>query len=183
MLNSIRKRRPLRRRAFLRMAGAAAVAGSAVSCGGQRTPWRFFTVPEAALVAAICDQVIPVDRDPGAVWAGAVRYIDRQLMGPFRKLQPQYRCGLAALDRACLASTKRRFLELPFDRQTAFLEGLRGGHKRFFMTVVDHTMQSYYGDPRHGGNRNGVSRKMIGVPLIPVRGRRNKAWTGQAETI
>jgi gluconate 2-dehydrogenase gamma chain len=32
-------------------------------------------------------------------------------------------------------------------------------------------MQGFYGDPRHGGNRDRVSWKMLGVPYPPVRGR------------
>jgi gluconate 2-dehydrogenase gamma chain len=41
----------------------------------------------------------------------------------------------------------------------------------FFQLAVDHSMQGFYGDPRHGGNRDGVSWKMLGVPYPPVRGR------------
>jgi gluconate 2-dehydrogenase gamma chain len=37
--------------------------------------------------------------------------------------------------------------------------------------VVSHTMQGFYGDPRHGGNRNWASWRMLGVPITPVRGR------------
>jgi len=37
--------------------------------------------------------------------------------------------------------------------------------------VVSHTMQGYYGDPRHGGNRDAVSWTMLGVPASPIRGR------------
>jgi gluconate 2-dehydrogenase gamma chain len=37
--------------------------------------------------------------------------------------------------------------------------------------VIAHTMQGYYGDPRHGGNREAVSWCMLGVPVIPIRGR------------
>jgi gluconate 2-dehydrogenase gamma chain len=32
-------------------------------------------------------------------------------------------------------------------------------------------MQGFYGDPRHGGNREGVSWKMLGLPYPPIRGR------------
>ena len=50
-------------------------------------------------------------------------------------------------------------------------ESLTGSAKRFFSTVIAHTMQGYYGDPRHGGNRDAVSWRMLGVPVIPIRGR------------
>jgi len=41
----------------------------------------------------------------------------------------------------------------------------------FFDLLVDQTMQSFYGDPRHGGNREGASWKMLGLPYPPIRGR------------
>ena len=43
--------------------------------------------------------------------------------------------------------------------------------EEFFALLVDHTMQSFYGDPRHGGNRDGASWKMLGTPYPPIRGR------------
>ena len=43
--------------------------------------------------------------------------------------------------------------------------------KPFIALVAAHSMQGYYGNPRHGGNRDAVSWRMLGVPLIPIRGR------------
>ena len=37
--------------------------------------------------------------------------------------------------------------------------------------VLDHTLQGYLGSPRHGGNKDYSSWRMLGVPPIPVRGR------------
>ena len=36
---------------------------------------------------------------------------------------------------------------------------------------ASHTMQGFYGSPRHGGNRNAVSWKIPGVRNPPIRGR------------
>ena len=41
----------------------------------------------------------------------------------------------------------------------------------FFDLVVTHAMQGFYGDPRHGGNRDFASWRMLGLPPVPVRGR------------
>ena len=41
----------------------------------------------------------------------------------------------------------------------------------FFPLILSHTMQGFYGDPRHGGNRGRVSWKMLGLPYPPIRGR------------
>jgi len=47
----------------------------------------------------------------------------------------------------------------------------QGSSVEFFGILVEHTMQGFYGDPRHGGNREGASWKMLGVPYPPIRGR------------
>ncbi len=156
------------RRCFLGAASGAAVA--LTGCGSARA-WLFFTPEEAETVIALCEQIIPADEDPGATQAGVIHYIDRHLTGHFRRYQTVYRQGLAELDRLCRERHGRRFAELKFEQQTAVLESLQGDLKRFFELVIDHAMQGFYGDPRHGGNRDYVSWRMLGVPPVPVRGR------------
>ena len=41
----------------------------------------------------------------------------------------------------------------------------------FFARLVRYTMMGFYGDPRHGGNRQHVSWRMLGVSPVPIRGR------------
>jgi gluconate 2-dehydrogenase gamma chain len=159
------------RRKFLRIAGAATAGGALVSCGRESTPWRFLTAAEGRTLDAICEQIIPTDQTPGAAWAGVVNFIDRQLMGPYRRQQAAYRSGIAAIDQAAVAKFGKDFASLDAPQQKALLEGLTGPAKRFFATAIAHTMQGYYGDPRHGGNRDAVSWRMLGVPVIPIRGR------------
>ena len=65
----------------------------------------------------------------------------------------------------------KNFAALDAQQQTELLQSLTDGGRRFFSTVIAHTMQGYYGDPRHGGNRDAVSWRMLGVPVIPIRGR------------
>jgi gluconate 2-dehydrogenase gamma chain len=161
----------LRRRGFLRIAGTATACGALASCGRENTPWRFLTAAEGRTLEAICEQIIPADQTPGAAWAGVVNFIDRQLMGPYRRQQGAYRAGLKAIDAAALTKFGKDFATLDAQMQTAVLQALTGGEKRFFSTVITHTMQGYYGDPRHGGNRDAVSWRMLGVPVIPIRGR------------
>ena len=122
-------------------------------------------------MAALCDQIIPADQTPGAAWAGVVNYIDRQLMGPFRRQRGAYRSGLAALDQETRHFGGAPFAALSPERQTVILSNLQGENRRFFDLAIAHTMQSYYGDPRHGGNRDAVSWRMLGVSVIPIRGR------------
>jgi gluconate 2-dehydrogenase gamma chain len=41
----------------------------------------------------------------------------------------------------------------------------------FFRLVRNHTLEGYYGSPRHGGNRDAVSWRMLGMAEPPLRGR------------
>ncbi len=147
-----------RRREFL-----AAVAASTVACGGHPSRWRFLTQQEADILEAVCSRIIPADRDPGAAEAGVVDFIDRQLSGFYKVHQKTYRDGLASLGAS--------FVTLNAEQQTAILRGLEKKHSSFFDLAVTHTMQGFYGSPRHGGNRDQMSWKMLGVPYPPVRGR------------
>ena len=178
-----------KRRRLLEATVAAGVVGPAISCSAPKSPWRYFTVEEASLAAAICDQLIPADQFPGAVWAGAIRYIDRQLCGHLRKHRATYRLGLAAVDRSSREQYGTGFATLSADRQVSLLKAIEKGNapvgpwkqmgqKEFFALILAHTMQSYYGDPRHGGNRDGAGYRSVGIPLTPVRGRSKHDLTG-----
>jgi gluconate 2-dehydrogenase gamma chain len=155
------KSNSVRRRQFLETAVAAA-AVSAASCGSRSSPWRVFTVAEAATVGAIANRIIPPDQDPGAAAADAVNYIDLQLEGPFKKFRRAYREGLAPL---------AQFAQLAPAQQDALLAAMEARREPFFELVRDHVMQSFYGDPRHGGNREYASWRMLNVPPAPIRGR------------
>lgn len=173
----------LNRRAFLQAAlTAAAAAGTGIACSSNRSPWRFFTFNEARTLAGMVDQIIPPDQDAGAVWAGVVNYIDRQLCGPYQNLQIVYRRGLASVDATSHSLCGRIFADLESHQQIELLHRLEDGKAQgpiwkqlssaeFFSTVVDHTMQGFYGDPRHGGNREGISWTMLHLPYPPIRGR------------
>ena len=139
--------------------------------GRENTPWRFLTQAEARTLEAICEQIIPADQTPGAAWAGVVNFIDRQLTGPYRRQQARYRSGLAEIEQASSGKFGKAFAALEPGQQTALLASLTGSAKLFFFTVIAHTMQGYYGDPRHGGNREYASWRMLGVSPAPVRGR------------
>jgi len=172
----------MKRRKFLKVAATVAAGGAGASCGGPRSPYRFFTQAEAETLSAICEQLIPADEDPGAAWAGVVNYMDRQLVGHFKRYQADYRAGLAAVERTAQAQHGKRFTELAATEQAGLLAGLETNEapagvwqriepREFFDLVFAHTMQGFYGMPRHGGNRYHASWRMLGVPPTPVRGR------------
>ncbi len=162
----------LKRRTFVGAGLAAAAGASALSCARSAPgAWRFFTPAEARTVEAICAQLIPADRDPGAKEAGAANYIDIQLTGPFKKFRTAYRSGLAALNASSRAKCGKAFVDLTPEQQAEALNAAEEKSKVFFDLIVTHTRQGFYGDPRHGGNRHMASWKMLGLPFPPVRGR------------
>jgi gluconate 2-dehydrogenase gamma chain len=165
--------RSIRRRRFLAGAPAAIAGASALACGRSGSGWRFFTPDEARLVAAICDHIIPPDGDPGASWAEVPIFIDRQLMRFHKPHQKAWREGLAGVEQISREQYGRRFIELDSAGQLAVLQGVERtpASRPFFDLMVSHTMQGFYGPPRHGGNREAVSWRMLGLPVPPVRGR------------
>lgn len=152
--------------------GAAAVAGVTVACRtGSDPAWRYFTAEEARTVDAVCEQLIPADKDPGARDAGVVNFIDIQLATRLRRYRKVYREGIVQVDANSRKKFGKRFTDLSSEQQVEILNDLEENSKVFFELILAHTRQGFYGDPRHGGNRNRVSWKMVGLPYPPVRGR------------
>ena len=150
-------------------------------CFGNYSPWRFFTADEARTMIAVSEQFIPADKDPGATDANVINFIDKQLVGPYTRFQEEYRMGLKCLDAASAQLYQKPFDELDRDRQTGFLEKMEKNElpeedweginqRSFFNRMLDHSMQGFYGSPRHGGNRNYVSYKMIKVDYPHIIG-------------
>ena len=168
----MRRKSPIPRRAFL-CAGVAAAGTAAISCGrgGPGRSFRFFTDDEAALVDSVCETLIPSDGDPGAHAARVVNYIDIQLTRHFRKYRRAYGEGIAAIQSTSRAKFSKRFPELAPDDRTAVLSEIEEMNKAFVDLILTHARQGFYGDPRHGGNYEMASWKMVGLPFPPVRGR------------
>jgi gluconate 2-dehydrogenase gamma chain len=148
-------------------------------CSEPFSKWRFFTNAEARLIDALADQIIPPDEWPGGRASGVTNYIDKQLVGPYIRFQEDYRKGLLAIKESCESAHLKKFEELNWEEQTAFLDMMETGKltgtswengfdKIFFALIRDHSMQGYYGSPRHGGNKNNISYKMLELdyPLI-----------------
>jgi gluconate 2-dehydrogenase gamma chain len=184
----------LNRRKFIQSLGLA--TGSLLlfpGCGGKPTSvWRFLTEAEAATVIAIAEQIIPADKDPGATDAGVVNFIDKQLAGFYNNFQENYRSGIAALQEYCTQKLGAKFEELAWDKQTEVLKlmeknAIEGEYwkenpaSRFFRMLRDHSMQGFYGSPRHGGNKDYVSYKMIRVDYPHVIGQNR--YTARCETL
>jgi gluconate 2-dehydrogenase gamma chain len=175
------------RREFMKIAGAS--AGSAIlvsACAQNLGRWRFFTEAEAVVVEAISEQIIPADEDAGAKEANVINFIDKQLAGVFAKHQEIYRLGITGVQQTSRLMFGSSFETLAWEQQTEVLKAMEAGEaqgeiwqtesaQRFFGLIRDHTMQGFYGSPRHGGNRRFVSFKMLDLdhPRIVGQNRYN----------
>jgi gluconate 2-dehydrogenase gamma chain len=169
------------RRGFLKTTATAAAAAS-VACSGPPGRWRALTDEEADTLAAACDRIVPPDDYPGAADAGVVEFIDRQLATRERDRLETWQRGVRGLDATARQKKGKPFALLTLEEQVAVLEDVEAGQvpaaawegldpQAFFGRLVRYTMMGFYGDPRHGGNREHVSWRMLGVPPAPIRGR------------
>jgi gluconate 2-dehydrogenase gamma chain len=172
--------------------GLAGIVGVAVGTGSTAVitrltrsappKFRFFTDSEAALLVEICEQIIPGDDVPGAAQTGAIHYIDRKLCGVFKRHQQAYRSGLESFRETCLREHGAPFESMNAAAKVDALRAIESGRapkdlwsdpspQAFFGMVLAHTMQSFYGSPRHGGNKDYASYRMLGLDYPPVVGR------------
>ena len=168
------------RRDFVRI--AAAGAGGLIfisSCKSKQSRWFFFTDEEASLAESITACLIPADDFPGAKEAGVINFLDRQLVGYHRRFQNFYRTGLANTRESCNQQFGICFNDLAEEKKNLFLRSMEENKvpgeiwkdlpsSDFFNLFLEHTMQGFYGSPRHGGNKDYASYRMLKLdyPLI-----------------
>ena len=184
----MKKQTHLTRRRFIKFSlmgiGGIFLLGRCTSL--PQSHWRFLSEPESKLLDALVEQIIPTDEWPGGKDAGCTNFIDKQLVGPYARHQEIYRKGLNAIQETCKVKFQKQFEELPWDEQTRFLEAMEAGKLggdlwkkkfdvQFFGFIRNHSMQGFYGSPRHGGNKNNISYKMIKLdyPVIIGQNRYN----------
>jgi gluconate 2-dehydrogenase gamma chain len=119
--------------------------------------FTFFTSEEAALMAAVCEEIIPSDDGPGAKEAGAVFFIDYALHETEPELQPLFRSGLKSLAEAAAPA---KFAHLPAAEKISLLKNVES--TEFFQRAREYTIIGFLGDPKHHGNRGKVGWKYIG---------------------
>lgn len=149
----------------------------------------FFNDEEARTVEALAERIIPGDEEnAGATDAGVVYYIDRALAGVSADLQVAYRLGLRALEQLCQADHGRSFRDLGADEQDAIVRRFLGPEVsesasglqfsaedqavrsnfpligRLVVILREHTVEGFFCDPVHGGNRGAVGWKLVGFP-------------------
>lgn len=168
----------LNRREIL-VGGAAAGATAMSGCFSRRSRWEFLREREAQTLAVICDQIVPADEWPSASQAGVLTYIDRQLMGPYRRHRKAYRSGIEETERLARGRFGVDATRATPAQQLELARTLERERPEFFELVRRHTIQGYYGSPRHGGNKDAVSWRMLGLAEPPLRGRAQYDFTAE----
>jgi gluconate 2-dehydrogenase gamma chain len=174
----------LKRRTFR----AISCLSTAPSCSrsSKRSVWRVLSDSESRTLEAWVECLIPTDQDPGAKDAGVVRFIDSQLAGRLKHKYPSWQAAIAGVNRAAEMLHSRLFADLDISAQTELVKRMEAGKapkeafpedggKAAFELLLLHTMMGFYGNPRHGGNQDYVSWKMLGIPPVPIRGRRHNS--------
>jgi gluconate 2-dehydrogenase gamma chain len=164
-MRSSKKPVQLTRRQFV-AAGAVGGAALAAGCGSANRGDR-----EARTLTAICDQIVPADDYPSASQAGVLAYIDRQLVRHYRRHQDAYREGLEQAHALSMKRFGREMAALTSQQQLEAVRAIEQENRGFFELVRTHTLEGYYGSPRHGGNRDAVSWRMLGLAEPPLLGR------------
>ncbi|MGD8325179.1 MAG: gluconate 2-dehydrogenase subunit 3 family protein [Gammaproteobacteria bacterium] len=176
--------RHLSRRSVLKRlsaVGAAASLPRRVISQTQRTgePYENLSPSEAETLEAMVGRLIPSDENgPGALEAGAVRYIDRGFADALAASRDIYTAGLSAIDDYARRAYGNRFAELDENQQDAILESLENDAPArtedatafppnagsFFDLVLQHTLEGTFGDPYYGGNDDFIGWAMLGYP-------------------
>jgi gluconate 2-dehydrogenase gamma chain len=172
----------LNRRQFIKQSTVWS-GGLLLAAGCRRTlqqgPYRIFSEEEANCLIALCEQIIPADDTPGATDAGVIFYIDTAVAYYFPQARNHYRGGIASLQAYCRSAHGDLFEALLPSLQIEVMKRMETGDmpldlwktispQAFMSMAVQHTMQGFYGPPRHGGNKDYASYRMLQLdfPLV-----------------
>jgi gluconate 2-dehydrogenase gamma chain len=125
--------------------------------------FQFFDSKSAGEVECLTEGILPGDATPGAREAGVIWFIDGALAGYDKDQRGNYQIGLADTQarRASLFANSTSIVSLTPDQRHKLLEDME--KTDFFTLLRRHTILGFFGHPRHGGNRNGASAKLLGI--------------------
>jgi len=156
-------------------AGNGVVATAEVAKAPPAPVWKFYTADEGRTLSAMVERLLPGGGQtglPSAQDAGVAAYVDQQLSLPtFSGLSRMMRAGVQFVDRAARRDHSGGFHTLPAAKQdatlTAFQSGRVGGMRfpqaAFFDQLLRFSLEGYLGAPEHGGNRDAVAWKALGI--------------------
>ena len=166
----------MQRRVFLRslsfISAAAAGAGLALWHWGDGRRTRpvqtrvFGSARRRKVIAAVMERMLP-----GAGAAGGIDYVEYWLARhPYDRWQRSFNLGALYLSQQAVRRYRRPFVECSESQQDALLDALRRGAAQsrqfdgrgFFEKLMMLTLESYFGHPKYGGNRDQVGWKLAG---------------------
>ncbi len=167
------------RREFIRNAAVFSAGAALYGCGNP--PEGPFSKNERDCLIAMAEQIIPADKIyGGATDAGVINYIENWVTRYWPETLPLYKKGVESVQRASRRMHSKDFQDLDFATQTRFMEAMEGAKldakdwsispRAFFDEILIRSMQGFYGSPRHGGNKNFMSYRMLGMDMPVVTG-------------
>ena len=133
-----------------------------------------FTSQQTDVLRAVMNRIIPPDDFPDACDAGVIDYLYGQFQRDLKHLPDTYRAGLDSIEAEARATGATGFTTMCPEEQDALLSRIESGRVEtgwstnladFFLMLVHHAAEGYYSDSGNGGNREGVSWKMIGFEV------------------
>lgn len=131
------------------------------------------------MLSAVAGRIVPDEEgSPGAIGAGADRYILRSLSAERAGFLVAYRDGLTAVEAAAAALFGYGFAGLAAGQQDEVLESAWAGPAGAFLTLVRaHVIEGMFADPRWGGNDGRVGWALLGY-AGPQR-----VWTAEEQVV
>ena len=170
-------KRRFTRRDMLRRSAAlgavAAVPANVLAQAARAEPYANLTAAEGATLEAVVARLIPADSTgPGALEAGAARYVDGALGSGLASFRPAFTAGLTALESYARAQAGDSFAALTPARQDELLTALEQNRApgftpssgAFFDFVLAATLEGTFCDPYYGGNQDFIGWELIGYP-------------------
>ena len=123
----------------------------------------WFEAGAAAEIKAIAAEIIPETDTPGADRVGVIWFIDRALAGYDRDKRDLYTRGLRETQsrRTRMFPGSTSIKSLTPNQRIELLQAIE--KTEFFRQVRFHTILGFFGHPMHGGNRDMVGWKMLGL--------------------
>ena len=132
---------------------AAGVLGGCTARSGLDWTPEFFSGPEARLVTALADIIIPETDTPGAAEAGVPAFIEEMVATAYDKAaRARFMTGLEAFNEHARTAHGSDYVDLPREVQHAFaaeentkaIEGGGASETPFFLIIKELTVMGYF---------------------------------------